>query len=174
MLSEKEFGKIYEEYADKIFRHCFFRVFNRRRAQELMQDTFLHAWQYNIKGEEIRNVRAFLYRIANNLVIDESRKKKDLLWEDIKVNKNNNDQDEIEFDPGEDNREELQDQIDGRLAMETLNELEQNHREVIVMRYIDDLYPKEIAELTGESANVISVRINRALKELRKKIQKNV
>lgn len=48
-----------------------------------------------------------------------------------------------------------------------LAKLEESDREVLVMRYIDDIGPNEIAEILGESANVISVRINRATKALR-------
>ena len=63
MLTEREFEHVYDEYADRIFRHCFFRVFRRERAQEIMQDTFLRTWQVNVRGEEIRNIRALLYKI---------------------------------------------------------------------------------------------------------------
>jgi len=46
--------------------------------------------------------------------------------------------------------------------------LPEDSRTVLVMRYIDDLGPNEIADMLEESANVVSVRINRATKELRK------
>lgn len=73
---EKLLIEAYDAYADAIFRHCYFRVFSRERAKELMQETFLRAWDQMVKGEEIRHMRGFLYRVANNLIIDESRKKR--------------------------------------------------------------------------------------------------
>src|SRR5690349_19793406 len=61
-----QFLQAYDEFADPIFRHCYFRVFRRDRAKELVQETFLRAWEYQLQGKPIENIRAFLYRIANN------------------------------------------------------------------------------------------------------------
>ena len=61
--------------------------------------------------------------------------------------------------------------IDGRKAFELLDELPDEYREVIIYRFVDQLGPREISELTEDSENVISVRIHRALKMLRKKIE---
>src|SRR3989344_7992799 len=69
--------KAYESHAEAIYRHCYFRVFRKELAEELMQDTFMRAWEYMGNGNKIDNVRAFLYKIANNLIIDYSRKKKE-------------------------------------------------------------------------------------------------
>lgn len=68
----------YEAYADAIFRHCYFRVFNRELGKELMQETFLRVFEYLSKGNTVDNMRAFLYRVANNLIIDNVRRKKEL------------------------------------------------------------------------------------------------
>src|SRR5690606_37163241 len=61
--------------------------------------------------------------------------------------------------------------IDGRHAFEMLELLPDEYREVIVLRFIDGLGPKEISELIEESENIISVRIHRALKALRAAIE---
>jgi DNA-directed RNA polymerase specialized sigma24 family protein len=45
------------------------------------------------------------------------------------------------------------------------------YKEVLIMRFVDGLGPKEMSELTEEKENVISVRIHRGLKLLRKKIE---
>ena len=46
------------------------------------------------------------------------------------------------------------------------------YREVIILRFVDELGPKEISELIEESENVVSVRIHRGLKLLREIVQK--
>lgn len=63
---------IEEEY-DKIFRYCYWKVHNKEIAEDMTQETFLRFLQrnYNESGKKIR----FLYTIARNLCIDESRKK---------------------------------------------------------------------------------------------------
>lgn len=158
---EDKFAKAYEEYADAIFRHCVFRVFNRELAKELMQGTFMKAWEYLVSGKDIDNVRPFLYRIANNLVIDHVRRKKhrkEVSLEDLQ---------EDGFDVEGSGEEEIRAAIDAQYIASTLQKIEEPYRSTLIMRYIDELKPAEIAESTGESANVISVRLNRGLKQLR-------
>jgi RNA polymerase sigma-70 factor (ECF subfamily) len=79
-ILQKEFIEQYEAHAEAIYRHCFFRVFRKQVAEELMQETFMKAWVYVSQKNEVENMRAFLYKIANNLIIDFSRKKKRSSW----------------------------------------------------------------------------------------------
>ena len=48
-----------------------------------------------------------------------------------------------------------------------LGELPLVYREVLTLRFVEGFLPKEIAELTGESANTVSVRITRGLQKVR-------
>ncbi len=155
---EEEFLAAYDQYSDAIFRHCYFRVFDRERGKDLMQEVFLRAWEYLAKGEKVLNMRAFLYRIANNLIVDESRKKREASLEKMQ---------EEGFDPAKDETEQLQNRIDRDKILSTLGHLDEVYRDILIMRYVNDLSPAEIASLTGESANTVSVRIYRALKHLR-------
>ena len=61
--------------------------------------------------------------------------------------------------------------IDGKKAFELLEEMPDQYREVILLRFVDQLGPREISELIEESENVVSVRIHRGLKMLRQKIE---
>src|SRR3989344_9327840 len=74
--AEDLFAEAYEQYANEIFRHCYYRAHDRERALELMQETFMRTWEYIAAGHDIDNVRAFLYRSASNLVINDARRKK--------------------------------------------------------------------------------------------------
>ena len=148
----------YDLYADAIFRHCYFRIFDRDRARELMQDTFVRTWEYLCKGEKIDNVRAFLYKVANNLVIDEVRKKKEMSLDSMM---------EAGFNPGYDASNDMKAKVDESRVLATFKKLEKHYREVLIMRHVDGLTPSEIADITGESANVISVRLHRGLQQLK-------
>lgn len=66
----------YDAHADAIFRHCYFKTGERELAQDMTQDVFLKAWSYMQRQDPILNMRAFLYRLADNLVIDWYRKRK--------------------------------------------------------------------------------------------------
>jgi len=155
---EEEFLRAYDEYSDAIFRHCYFRVYDRERGRDLMQETFMRVWEYLAKGQTVDNMRAFLYRIANNLIIDESRKKKEQSLEALQ---------EVGFDPGVDIRDHLNNRIEKERVLVTLRQLDEPYRDIILMRYVSDLSPSEIADIIGESANTVSVRIYRGLKQLR-------
>ena len=54
--------------------------------------------------------------------------------------------------------------------LETINDLDEMDRELIMLRHVEGLDPKDIAQLYDESANVISVRLNRAMGKLKQKL----
>ena len=156
---EQEFTKTYDQFADAIFRHCVFRVSDREKAKDLTQGAFVRLWDYMAQGKEIDNMRAFLYRIANNLIIDEYRKKKEDSLDEMR--------DEEGFDIGFDTRQEIESRDEYERAQILLATLPDKYREVLVMRHIDGLSVKEIASLTHETENVVSVRIHRAIEKLK-------
>ena len=107
--------------------------------------------------------------MLNNLIIDEYRKKKDQSLDALLEQEG---VDEGSFDElSESSAEALAATIDGRKAFELLEELPDVYREVIILKFVDGLGPKEMSELIEEKENVISVRIHRALKILRQKIE---
>jgi RNA polymerase sigma-70 factor (ECF subfamily) len=163
---QKEFGQFYESLSDAIFRHCFFRLSDRERALDLMQETFIRTWSVLADGKrEIKNIKSFLYRTAHNLIVDEYRTRKSTFsveglresgW-DIK------DEDKIEVD--------VETSIETEKILQTLNKIDEKYRDAVIMRYIDELSLKEIAEATGETINNIGVRINRGLKQTKKLLE---
>ena len=156
---EQEFIKTYDQFADAIFRHCVFRVSDREKAKDIAQGSFVRLWDYMSQGKEIDNMRALLYRIANNLVIDEYRKKKVVSLDQMR--------DEEGFDIGFDSMHDIESRDEYEHAQALLERLPDKYREALVMRHIDGLSVKEISHLTHESENVISVRIHRAIEKLK-------
>jgi RNA polymerase sigma-70 factor (ECF subfamily) len=161
---EEQFEKAYNDYADAIFRHCYFRVFDRERGKELMQEAFMRAWTYICDGKKIDNMRAFLYRVANNLIVDEVRKKKEVSLNALQ---------EKGWDPGYDQTPDMQKHIEQGKILKALMHMDKEYQEVLIMRYIDGLPPADIAEVMGESANTISVRLHRGIKQLRAYLSKS-
>ena len=155
---QSQFIEIYETFADPIYRHCFFRVYSEGRAEELMQDTFMKYWLYLEEGNAVQNPRGLLYRIADHLIIDEKRKHTAESLDALVEN--------IGFEPrGADHTETK------ALLSETMREIAQlrdEEQKLFLMRYMDDLDPKEIAEITGTTANTVSVQLNRIKGKLKK------
>ena len=167
--TEQAFISAYDEYADAIFRHCFFRVSDRERAKELSQEVFVRAWEYLKKhnDEEVVNMQALLYHIARNLIIDEYRgRKKQSISLDV-LNE------EDGFDPPDDSHTEIIRASEMGEVKKAMEELPDHFREVLLLRYVDDMGVKDIAELLEEKENAISVRIHRGIAELRKILKTN-
>lgn len=162
---EKQFLALYDTLQDAIFRHCYFRLYNRERAKEITQESFLKTWEALAKGQDIQNLRAFIYRVANNLIIDDTRKKKESSLEMLQ---------EEGFEPMDHSSPDPHIRIDAQDMVLRLQDMPEEEREVLVMRYLDEMKPKEIAEILGLSQNVVSVRIHRALKKLHILLQKKV
>ncbi|MBP9669542.1 MAG: RNA polymerase sigma factor [Candidatus Pacebacteria bacterium] len=155
---QEQFLAAYEEYSDIIFRFCVLKVSNREIAIDLMQDTFTKTWEYVAKGERVDNWKAFLFRSANNAIIDYYRRKKstslDALTEDSGYVPVSEDMD----------AEEAAQVAEAHRALVHLPE---EFREVVSLRFVDGLQPKEIADLLGLSTNIVSVRIHRGVEKLR-------
>lgn len=152
------FEKLYDTHADAIWRHFYYRLGDNERAKELMQEVFLKTWQYVMQDKTIAYEKAFLYRIAKNLFINEIRTKKREVSLDALADEGLEVKDEHEMTSTLAEHVEL---------MEHLGKVKESYRAVLVMRYIDDLPVKEIAALLGESETNISMRIKRGIDALK-------
>lgn len=162
-MTKNEFIRVYEKYCDAIFRHCYFRVYSRELAEDLMQETFKKLWLYVIKGTKIENPKALLYRIAGNLAIDYKRRNNPISLDRLK---------EKGFEPeGENHEEHIYTKLEVQRIIGLLRKLDERSRAIILMRYVDGLTPKEIAKILGRSQNVVSVSLTRAIKKARVLIQ---
>jgi RNA polymerase sigma-70 factor, ECF subfamily len=169
---EDRFLKAFEDYSDALFRHASIRISDKERAIDIVHDTFTKVWSYVRAGHEIDAYRSFLYKVLNNLIIDEYRKHKESSLDALLAEEG---VDEGSFsDLSESTVEALAATIDGQQAFTLLNTLPDEYREAIILRFVDGLGPKEISDLIEESENVVSVRIHRGLKLLRKKIEDEV
>lgn len=166
---EERFLSAFEEYGDALFRHASLRISDRERAIDLVHDTYTKVWGYVRKGHEIEQYRPFLYKVLNNLIIDEYRKHKEASLDSILDQEG---VDEGSFDDLTGNDvESLAATLDGKKAFALLETLPDVYREVIVLRFVDELGPKEISTLIEETENVVSVRLHRGLKLLRTAIE---
>ena len=161
---EAKFIKTYDDHSDAIFRHCYFRVYNRDIAKDITQDTFTKTWQYLADGGEIENIKAFLYKTATNLIIDLSRKKQTISLETIR---------ETGFEPSYDDSKDINNSIEVKRVLKIINKLDTAYKDAVIMRYVEDLSPKDIAKVLRESENNVSVRIHRGIKKLKELLNEN-
>lgn len=155
---EQQFLSAYEQYSDAIFRYCYYRVFDREKAKDYAQEAYCRTWKYLAEGKEVENIRAFLYRTAGNIIIDESRKRKAISLDGIM---------EKGFTPKNDPRQKTQDYFTGKEIIHIIKSLDEKYRDVILMKYVDDLSTKEIAFALNETENNVYVRLSRGMEKVK-------
>lgn len=161
-VTEKAFIKAYEEYADEIFRFCAFKLYDREKAQDVMQDSFMRTWAYVTAGNEIENLRAFLYKTARNLCVNEMVRGKTYSLDEM--------QEVAGFDPSDTHMETPEETAEASVLMQNIASLDEAFQEVLTLRYMNGLAVHEIGEILGEAPNTISVRIHRAVQALKKRM----
>ena len=163
--TEATFLSAYEDYADAVFRHVMLRVRDREVAKDVVQETFSRTWLYLSRHKEVGHMRAFLYKVANNLIVDTMRRKRNVSLDAM--------MEDHGFEPADPNVEEPKDVLATQEAMRLLASLDEIYRTAITMRYIDELSPREIAHALGVSENVVSVRIHRGIERLSKLVRRD-
>ena len=131
-----------EEQYDKIFRFCYYRVHNTDTAQDLTQETFLRFMNsdYKERGEQIR----YLYTIARNLCIDESRKDQMVeLPEDYSDEGNGAD-----------------DLIRKIEVNQALDKMPEEDRELLILRYMNEVPLSDICKIMGISRFALYRKLN--------------
>ena len=160
-MEQKEFEQIFQEtfhqYSDAIFRFCIVKVSNQPLAEDMTQEVFMRYWQYVREGKEISNARSLLYTIANNLAKDWYKRKKAVPLEED----NGHEGVLVSHESSPETMAVYQE------LLRVIDDLDEMDRELILLRHVEGLDPKDIAELYKESPNVISVRLNRAVKKLK-------
>jgi RNA polymerase sigma-70 factor (ECF subfamily) len=157
---EQEFLESFRVYGDAIFRFCMVKVSNRELAEDFTQEVFMRYWQSLREGKEMTNTRSFLYTVAHNMAKDwYKRKKADSL--------------DSHMERGYEPASERENSETGAMYQEVLSNIsgmDSGDAEVLLLKYVEGLEPRDIAVILGETPNVVSVRLNRAMKRLQSKL----
>ena len=162
---KQAYGVLYERYLEAIYRFVLIRVGCAEIAEDLTEDAFIRTWEYlprlGRRNGKIDHLKAFLYRTANNLVIDFYRKKKpDPLSPDQAI--------PIWDSPEE--TYERQDEI--TTLLKGLRQLRPQYQKIIILRYANQLSHQETAAILNISEAHSRVLQFRALKRLASIIKK--
>lgn len=155
---EKHFFRLYEEEADALFRFVSLRIADRERALDIVQESYLRIWKV-LLDKVPDNTRAYLYRIARNLLIDEYRGKKEQVSLETLV--------EAGFDVREKEGVHSHEKLDLKKALAVLGQLPEKYAEALWLRLVEEWPVKEIAVSLDETESNVSVRIHRGLKLFR-------
>ena len=172
------FGRLVTKHRGKIYAMIYNMVKNDADAWDLSQEAFIKAWKALPKFEARARFTTWLFRISHNVVYDWLRKRR------IQGEGELNDEvfDAGRIDPGaptapkQDKRpdealeqSELQQRIE-----DAIGRLSEEHRDVILLREVQGLDYKEIAEVTGNSLGTVMSRLHYARKKLQNYLEPEI
>lgn len=157
---EKEFLAAYDEYARPVYRHVRLRVGRTEDAEDIAAQTFMKTWEYLSLGKHILRMKPFLFRVANNLIIDWYRTKHTQPLPLEEIENEDQEMEDKKFAVAIDARGDV------RALERALSELEPSYRDVLVLKYVEGYEVKEIAKKLGVSENVVYVRVHRGRKKI--------
>jgi RNA polymerase sigma-70 factor (ECF subfamily) len=167
------FDVLLNRYKSCIYSYIYFVVHNKDLTEDIFQDTFVKVIMTIKQGRYTENgkFKAWITRIAHNLIIDyfrQERSENTVSNDEVEVDLFNN----IKLCDGT-----VEDRLIHHQVLTDIKKLVQylpdNQREVLEMRYYQDLSFKEIADITGVSINTALGRMRYAILNMRRMVVDN-
>lgn len=159
------FIKVYDDHSAELYRFIYFKVGNREEARDLASMVFLKAWNH-VQAKnlvEAKTLRALLYKIARNAIIDYYRQRAAR----PAVSLDDPESGALAIAADLDLDADADKQADIRLLSEKLPRLKDEYREALILRFINELSLEEVADIMGKSRGNVRVIIHRAVSALR-------
>lgn len=171
------FDALYQRYASPISRFIFMRVARKEDAEDLTAETFVQAWGHLTRSaqnpghsEKVNNFRAYIYKIARNEVIDFYRAQ-GRTPPAVSL-----DESDDPIDLPDTRQDPLATQIhasDRAYLLACLRRLKDEYREVVALRFFEEMSIPEIAQIVEKTPGNVRVLIHRGLKALRAVVEQS-
>jgi RNA polymerase sigma-70 factor (ECF subfamily) len=160
-FDEEALAKLYDQYAPRVYAYLYRRVQDAQLAEDLTGEVFLRVLQA-IRSERSwhTSFRAWLYRIAHNLVVDHYRRQPP---EPVIALEGQPIASGVDEDP----EALLAEQASRQRLWEALHRLTPDQQQVIALRFGEQLTAREVAEVMGKSVGAVEALQHRALASLR-------
>jgi RNA polymerase sigma-70 factor (ECF subfamily) len=145
-----------EEQYDKIYRYCYFKLYDDQIAQDITQETFLRFCKQGLNLGSDKEL-PYLYTIAKNLCIDHFRQRTVESLGEIT--------EEMIDDPTED-------WISNLTLRMTISTLPEDEQEFLFLRYVNEISITTICKITGLSRFAVYRKLSKSLKWLKEKLLK--
>ena len=162
--------RLIELYQHRLLRYLLFLTGKREVAEDLFQETWMRVL---LRGTQFNGKSRFdtwLFTIARNLVIDLSRKRTMSSLDEMSEGREDDRPFEIAM-TGPSPFEQFQSREDSAEVSEVLLKLEPNYREVLVLRFYEELSLEEIAGLTRAPLSTVKSRLYRGLAALKPEVE---
>jgi len=154
---------LYDRYVKNVYRFVYLKVSSQEVAEDITSRVFTQSWDKFRTGENIKNSRAYLYQIARNEVVNHYRGKskfRTISIESVEI-----------IDPQPTLEEKTQKKTDIEEVKKAISCLNDDHQNVIIWRYLDNLPIREIAGILEKPEGTVRVMLHRALNEVKKNLK---
>ena len=160
------FEALFEQYKGLVFKNAILMTGNIEEAEDILQEVFFTVWNsLNNFDPGKGNFTTWLHRITINRCIDSQRKRKQA---SLPLEEQNLDLPEIGCQ--ELPEETLMRKLEYERLINAVNQLDNKHRSVLILRYFNDLSYNEIAEVLEIPVGTVKSRIYNALRSVRGQI----
>jgi RNA polymerase sigma-70 factor, ECF subfamily len=164
------FGELYDFYLPRIFAFVARRIRDRATAEDVTAVTFERALAV-VRRDDFRNEAfgGWLYRVASNAIVDQARRDRRAVPLGTRASDFGSDAaDAASDEPGDEAAAAaFAAAIDRDLLRRGLRAVPAQHRQVLVLRFLDGLETAELASVLGCTRSTAAVRVHRALRALR-------
>jgi RNA polymerase sigma-70 factor, ECF subfamily len=154
---------LYDKHAPELRRYAVRLTGDRARAEDVVQETLLKAWQHpEVTGDPTRSPRAWLFTVARNIIVDDQRRassRRESVTPDT---------DAIHDHAGPD---EVNAALDRMVLNSALSQLSADHRAVIRRSYYEGWTSAQIAADLGIPEGTVRSRLHYAMRALRLALQ---
>jgi RNA polymerase sigma-70 factor, ECF subfamily len=154
---------LYDEHAAALWRHAMRLTGDQARAEDIVQETLLRAWQHSeVTDDSERSARAWLFTVARNMIIDERRSSRF---------RNEVSSLDASAAPGLASADEVNSALDRMLIGDALAQLSPDHRAVLRRSYYLGWTTTQIAGDLGIAEGTVKSRLHYAVRAMRLALQ---
>ncbi len=159
--------RLIEQYQSRLLRYLIYLTGNRALAEDLFQETWVRVLERGSQYNGRTKFEAWLFAVARHLVIDSYRRKTPASLDGLAEQDGSESPMEIPDPAAPSAFEMLSGREDAERISAALGKLPAIYREVLVLRFHEDMKLEEIASVTGAPLSTIKSRLHRGLEALR-------
>ena len=162
---EEALGTLYDRYAPLIYAYVYRRIHDAQTAEDLTSEVFVRMLAA-IRDDKVwhTSFRAWLYRIAHNLVVDHYRKQPPTPALAL---------DERLVADEDDPESAVAERLSHRHLLSAISRLTPDQQQVLALRFGEQLTAREVGEVMGKSVSAVEALQHRGLAALRRSLQKD-
>ena len=168
--SQTSWGRLYERYQSGLVRFCGNFTADSNLAEDWAQEALVRLKENAHTFQKGAEVKPWLYKIARNVCLEHARKKREVDWSDSVFAT----QVKSLIDSGPSPASKIAGLELSAELKDLLLTLSEDQRLVFILKYVEDLSRKEIAEVLNIPEATVKIRLGRVLKYMRERIHKKL